>query len=166
MKRMMKNKKGFTLIELLVVLLILGVLVGLGVPRYMEAQKVARFNTFAANVRGIAEALDNYVVMKQVTATTYLEGTASTNIVYPKDLQALKDAGLISQDFINPYTKVSMLSNDPTSGIYYQVEPTGGYTIFIRQKDVDDIDNDNNIDEYLFDVNPSMFPTTAKSWSE
>lgn len=152
MKRMMKNKKGFTLIELLVVLLILGVLVGLGVPRYMEAQKVARFNTFAANVRSIAEALDNYVAIKQATATT--------DVVYPNTLEELKDAGLVSQDFINPYTKVSMLSNDPGSGIHYQVEDTGGYTIFITQKDVDNIDNNDNT-VYLFDVNPSMFPTTA-----
>jgi len=159
MKRMMKNKKGFTLIELLVVLLILGVLVGLGVPRYMEAQKVARFNTFAANVRSIAEALDNYVAIQQATATT--------DVKYPDSLQALKDAGLVSQDFINPYTKSSMLTdptNDPNTGINY-TRTQKGYTIYIKQKDVDDVDGDGDTNETLYDVNPSMFPTTATNMS-
>jgi len=155
MKKMMKNKKGFTLIELLVVLLILGVLVGLGVPRYMEAQKVARFNTFAANVRSIAEALDNYVAIEQATATS--------EVKYPDDLKVLKDAGLVSQDFINPYTKSSMLADpaeDPYTGINYTTTPTG-YAIYITQKDVDDVDGDGDTNETLYDVNPSMFPTTA-----
>ena len=155
MKKMMKNKKGFTLIELLVVLLILGVLVGLGVPRYMEAQKVARFNTFAANVRSIAEALDNYVAIEQATATS--------EVKYPDDLKVLKDAGLVSQDFINPYTKSSMLADpaeDPYTGINYTRTATG-YNIYIKQKDVDDVDGDGNTNETLYDVNPSMFPTTA-----
>ena len=155
MKRMMKNKKGFTLIELLVVLLILGVLVGLGVPRYTEAQKVARFNTFAANVRSIAEALDNYVAIQQATATGTVE--------YPVTLKELKDAGLVSQDFINPYTKSSMLvdpAEDPNTGINYTRTPEG-YVIYIKQIDVDDIDGDGETGETLYDVNPSMFPTTA-----
>lgn len=154
MKRMMKNKKGFTLIELLVVLLILGVLVGLGVPRYMEAQKVARFNTFAANVRTIAEALDNYVAIEQATATS--------EVRYPDNLQALKDAGLVSQDFINPYTKSSMLAehgNGVYPGIIYHSFGSS-YYIQITQSDVDDVDN-NSETTNLYDVNPSMFPTTA-----
>jgi len=156
MKRMMKKKKGFTLIELLVVLLILGVLVGLGVPRYMEAQKVARFNTFAANVRSIAEALDNYVAIQQATATGMVE--------YPATLKELKDAGLVSQDFINPYTKSSMLADpeeDPNTGIKY-TKTLEGYVIYIKQLDVDDVNgNGDNTSETLYDVNPSMFPTTA-----
>lgn len=156
MKRMMKNKKGFTLIELLVVLLILGVLVGLGVPRYMEAQKVARFNTFAANVRSIAEALDNYVAIQQATATSI--------VGYPATLEELKEKGFVSQDFINPYTKSSMLADpeeDPNTGINYDPNNPDGTILSIKQKDVDDVDGDGDINETLYDVNPSMFPTTA-----
>jgi len=61
---MNKQKKArkhiFTLVELLVVLLILGVLVGLAVPRYMDAQKSARLRSFAANTREIESVLETY----------------------------------------------------------------------------------------------------------
>jgi len=53
-------KHGFTLVELLVVLLILGVLVGLAVPRYMQSTKTAKRTTFETNLKEITKALEDY----------------------------------------------------------------------------------------------------------
>jgi len=151
----MKNKKrrGFTLVELLVVLLILGVLVGLAVPRYMEAQKTARARTFAANVREIVSTLEVYR-MDQSTATA---------AHYPADLSALES--YFTQPPINPYTGKSMLSTATAeSGIMYSsTDPYQDFTITLIQPDVDDINNLNGTSDYLCNAAPGMFTNTSST---
>ena len=137
----MKNKKrrGFTLVELLVVLLILGVLVGLAVPRYMESQKAARARTFATNVREIVSALEAYK-MDHMMVTTGVPG-------YPASLADLK-TNYFTQEPINPYTGVSMLTGTSgQTGIEYApVASDSGnwdYNLNVLQSDVDNVDNDD-----------------------
>jgi len=128
-KQKKARKRIFTLVELLVVLLILGVLVGLAVPRYMDAQKTARARTFAANVREIVSTLEVYR-MDQSTAT-------ATH--YPADLSALES--YFTQPPINPYTGKSMLSDNPEeSGLRYE-NHDNDYTLCVTQLDVDDVNN-------------------------
>jgi len=128
-----KKRRGFTRVDLLVVLLILGVLVGLAVPRYMESQKAARARTFAANVRQIVSALEAYRM-----DTTSDGGPAE----YPETLKDLQTK-YFTQEPINPYTGKSMLSTaSADSGLEYTTG-TGKltYTLKVTQPDIDDVDN-------------------------
>jgi len=145
-----KKRRGFTLVELLVVLLILGVLVGLAVPRYMESQKAARARTFAANVRQIVSALEAYRM-----DTIGNGGPAE----YPDNLDELKN--YFTQAPINPYTGTSMLGTGTDTGLSYSYTTgTGTYTLKVTQQDIDDVDNDDTTTT-LCDAIPTMLPTQS-----
>lgn len=135
-KQKKARKHTFTLVELLVVLLILGVLVGLAVPRYMDVQKSVRLRSFAENTREIESALETYRLSNST------EGNK-----YPDNLSELQ--GNFTQQPINPYTGRSMLSDNPEeSGLRYE-NHGNDYTLCVTQLDMDDVNNNGNRNESI-----------------
>lgn len=67
------KKKGFTLIELVVVIAILGILAGIAIPRFMEAQAAARGAKLVADLRTIDSACTVYHVKNGQMATSLEE---------------------------------------------------------------------------------------------
>ncbi|MDO8885586.1 prepilin-type N-terminal cleavage/methylation domain-containing protein [Candidatus Oleimmundimicrobium sp.] len=58
--RKFKGEKGFTLVELMVVILIIGILVGIAIPVYNQAQLKAKTNACKANLRTLDGAIQTY----------------------------------------------------------------------------------------------------------
>ncbi len=53
------SEKGFTLVELVVVLIIIGVVLGIGVPKYFKVQAQAEYDADVANNKKIGQGSRN-----------------------------------------------------------------------------------------------------------
>jgi len=146
-----QKKKGFTLIELLIVLLILGILVGLGVPKYMPAADTARINTFASNLAQLARDIENSGMIAQG-----VYGATSSSPTTLKELLSKVD---YTQNPLNPFTKANMLDTvlypvdgpvqesekNKETGIDVWTNDTGGIVFVVTQKDAE---GNNIYDKY------------------
>lgn len=77
------DDQGFTLIELLVVVVIIGVLVAIAVPVYLNYRKGASNKSAASDVRGAISAVEQYYTENGNVYPATVIGTPSTAMVFP-----------------------------------------------------------------------------------
>ena len=119
-----RKMRGFTLVELLIVLLILGILIGLAVPRYLTALEESKKTTFCSNVRNVTSAIEVWRMQNATTAYPDLD-TLNSGII--------TSTAYFSQLPINPYTGnvLKAEASAPTKQGDFQyttVEADGFYT--------------------------------------
>src|ERR1051325_11998285 len=79
----MRNKKddeGFTLIELLVVVVIIGVLVAIAVPVYLNYRKGAADKSAQSDVRGAVSAVEQFYTDNNNTYPIAVDGGNNTGV--------------------------------------------------------------------------------------
>lgn len=82
-RRRMEDDHGFTLIELLVVVVIIGVLVAIAVPVYLNYRKGAENKSAMSDVRGAISAVEQYYTENGNAYPATLAGTAGANMTFP-----------------------------------------------------------------------------------
>jgi type IV pilus assembly protein PilA len=76
------DDQGFTLIELLVVVVIIGVLVAIAIPLYLNYRKGAENKSAASDVRGAVSAAEQYYTENANVYPATQVGALSANLVF------------------------------------------------------------------------------------
>jgi len=101
--RLIFNRSGFTLIEIMVVIIILGILVGLIVPRFMEKPEKARIVKAQMQIESISAALKEYKLDSGDYPTT--EQGLEALVEKPSIGKIVPGKGLLTQDSQRPLGK-------------------------------------------------------------
>ena len=56
------NRKGFTLVEIMIVVLIIGILMAIAVPNFIQARQTSRRNSCIANLKQIDSAKEQFAM--------------------------------------------------------------------------------------------------------
>ena len=81
---MRQYSKGFTLVELVIVIAIIGILAGIAIPYYTDAQATARGARIVADMTTIQEAYTVYLVKNGMAEKEI--NTSHGSITYDKDI--------------------------------------------------------------------------------
>jgi prepilin-type N-terminal cleavage/methylation domain-containing protein len=80
-RRMLHSQKGFTLVELMTVLIILGVILAIGVPKYLKIQAKSEWDADVVTIENIAKAAEVYAAQKNKTGDISLSDLIAKNII-------------------------------------------------------------------------------------
>ena len=111
--------RGFTMIELLVVVVIIGVLVAIAIPLYLNYRKGAENKSAASDLRGGISAVEQYYTENGNVYPATTVGTAGANMVFG-------GAGIVSQTIsVSPGNTISF-ENNTASYVLCGLNSNGG----------------------------------------
>ena len=79
-----RNKKstGFTLVEIMIVVLIIGILLAIAIPNFVQARESSRAKACVANLKQLDSAKQQYMMDKNASTFTSVTGTNASTDLY------------------------------------------------------------------------------------
>ena len=118
------NKKaGFTLVEIMIVVLIIGILLAIAIPNFVQARESSRAKACIGNLKQLDSATQQFA-MDQKKSSTYAMSNADFQSLAPTYLHAMPTCPSNGQ----PYTQGATVGNYPIctySGITGAATATG-----------------------------------------
>ncbi len=109
---MKRNSKRFTFVEIMIVVALIGLLIVIAVPNYIEARVSARANTCVNNLRMISAAKNQAALENNLADTV----TPTTTQLSPYLEETTADTGL-PQEPINGAYSINAISARPTCSV-------------------------------------------------
>ena len=103
-----RTAKGFTLVEIMIVVLIIGILMAIAVPNFIQARQTSRKNSCIANLKQIDSAKEQYAMENKLdTGATVTWGNLVTT--YIKSQPSCPGGGAYTIDVVgtNPSCSLS-----------------------------------------------------------
>ncbi|GIF19128.1 type IV pilus assembly protein PilA [Actinoplanes tereljensis] len=125
--RSKKGDEGFTLIELLVVVVIIGVLVAIAVPVYLNYRKGAADKSAQSDVRGAVSAVEQYYTDN---GNVYPTAVAATDGIVTKVTLAAQTGGNAGTITLSSGTKFQ-LANNGASYVICATSKDGSNKIYV-----------------------------------
>ena len=106
-----KIPKGFTLVEILIVVVIIGLLLGIGLPNLMAARKKSIVNTAKASMKQLGGA----VAQARMDSTFTINNSNVLDSIVPDYLKVWPSpsGGTLDTEFDNGSNHISFTPNDP-----------------------------------------------------
>jgi type IV pilus assembly protein PilA len=114
--------RGFTLIELLVVVVIIGVLVAIAIPVYLNYRKGAENKSAASDVRGAISAVEQYYTENANVYPATQIGALSTNMTFgvaPATIETATVSSGNTLSFLNVATYYAICGLNTDGGAVY-----------------------------------------------
>jgi prepilin-type N-terminal cleavage/methylation domain-containing protein len=86
-RRMLHSQSGFTLVELMTVLIILGIILGIGVPKYLQIQAKSGWEADVDTIANFARAAEIYAASNNEFHKKITLGTLIDNKLIDGDIQ-------------------------------------------------------------------------------
>jgi type IV pilus assembly protein PilA len=111
------DDEGFTLIELLVVVMIIGVLVAIAVPVYLNYRQGAADESAQSDVRSAITAVEQYYTENSNTYPATQVGSASTNLTFGTQTATVSSGNTLS--YKNNGTSYVICGSNSSGGTIY-----------------------------------------------